>query len=253
MKSTTRLILVLFLLMSACSSPDSTAQETAITITRPSTVTMQTARPPENAPTSATPSSTATTFPTINNPVTTTKIPAPSSTPFPTPLGDQVPRGVQDVYRIMVEIEFNTHALHETAEKVNSGMVPEIDLVSAILAVGSLIGDVDDEIAAADSPPDWLRQDWQQALALHENTRSIVNDWAGAKIDYTQVLDQTQPLVEQADATASGVEEKIAARYPVDLSVLRQFRQHVLMRVGELFLTPTPTDNQAAAAISCVG
>ena len=244
MKSTTRLILVLFLLMSACSSPDSTGQETAITITAPSSVTTQTARPPANAIASATPSSTATTLPTATSSATTTKIPAPSSTPIPTSLGDQVPRVVQDVYRIMVEIEFNTHALHEIAVKVKSGTVPEINLVSAILAVSSLIGDVDDEISAADSPPDWLQQDWQQALAIHENTRSIVDDWAAGKIDYTQVLDQTQPLVEQVDAAASGVEEKIAARYPVDLRVLRQFRQHVLMRVGELFLTPTPTHNQ---------
>jgi hypothetical protein len=155
-----------------------------------------------------------------------------------------VPRVVQDAYRIMVEIEFNTHALHETAVKVKSGTVPEINLVSAILAVSSLIGDVDYEISAADSPPDWLQQDWQQVLAIHEHTRSIVDDWAGGKIDYTQVLDQTQPLVEQVDAAARGVEEKIAARSPVDLRVLRQFRQHVLMRVGELFLTPTPTENQ---------
>ena len=244
MKSTTRLILVLFLLMSACSSPGSTGQETAITITAPSSVTTQTARPPANAIASATPSSTATTLPTATSSATTTKIPAPSSTPIPTSLGDQVPRVVQDVYRIMVEIEFNTHALHEIAVKVKSATVPEINLVSAILAVSSLIGDVDDEISAADSPPDWLQQDWQQALAIHENTRSIVDDWAAGKIDYTQVLDQTQPLVEQVDAAASGVEEKIAARYPVDLRVLRQFRQHVLMRVGELFLTPTPTHNQ---------
>jgi hypothetical protein len=244
MKVITISIFILLLLLPACSSPDSTPTGAAIIPTTPAPEPTQATPLPERSTATFSTSSTATTAHTVTPTLTPTRTPAPSSTPIPTPLGDQVPRGVQDVYRILVEIEFNTHALHESAEKVKSGTVPQINLVSAILAVSSLIGDVDDEISAADSPPDWLQQDWQQALAIHENTRSIVDDWAEGKIDYTQVLDRTQPLVEQADTAASGVDEKIAARYPVDLGVLSQFRQHILMRVGELFLTPTPTASQ---------
>jgi hypothetical protein len=244
MKVITISILILLLLLPACSSPDSTPTGATIISTTPAPEPTKATPLPERSTAAVSPSSTATTVLTATPTPTTTRTPVPSSTLISTPLGAQVPREVQDVYRILVEIEFNTHALHETAVKVKSGTVPQINLVSAILAVSSLIGDVDHEISAADSPPDWLRQDWQQALAIHENTRSVVDDWVAGKIDYTQVLDRTQPLVDQADTTASGVDEKIAARYPVDLGVLRQFRQHVLMRVGELFLTPTPTASQ---------
>jgi len=242
MKATT--ILILFLLLSACSSPDSSAPGAAVATMTPSSQPTQAARLPESTAALVSPSSTVTAVFTATITATPTMTPAPSSTPIPTPLSDDVPLVVQDVYRILVEIEFNTHALRQTAEKVQSGDVSQINLVSAILAVSSLIGDVDEEISASEAPPEWLSQDWQRAIDIHENTRGIVEDWTQGQIDYTQVKEQTQPLVEQADMVSSEVEDKIAARYPVDLGVLRQFRQHVLMRVGDLFLTPTPTESQ---------
>lgn len=244
MKVITISMLILFLLLPACSSPDSTPAGTTINPTTPALEPTLAAPLPERTTAAVTPSATATTVFTATPTPAPTGTPAPSSTLIPTPLGVEVPREVQDIYRILVEIEFNTHALEQTAEKVKSGELPEIELVSAILAVTSLIGDVDDEISAAGTPPEWLSQDWQQALDIHESMRKIVEDWTQGQIDYAQVQEQTQPLMEQADALARGVEEKIAARYPVELSVLRQFRQRVLMQVGELFLTPTPTASQ---------
>jgi hypothetical protein len=244
MKIITISMLILLLLLPACSSPDSTPVGAAIKPKTPVPEPTQAATLPVGTTAAVSPSPTATTVLTATPTPASTGTPAPSSTPIPTPLVDEVPRGVQDVYRILVEIEFNIHALEQTAENVESGDVPQIELVSAILAVSSLIGDVDDEISATRTPPEWLSQDWQQALDIHESTRKIVEDWTQGQIDYAQVREQTQPLMEQADTLASGVEEKIAARYPVELSVLRQFRQRVLMQVGELFLTPTPTASQ---------
>jgi hypothetical protein len=166
---------------------------------------------------------------------TTTTNTGPTRTPVPTELAAQM----DATYQAMVLLQLYSELTLETAKRVSSGELDRAGTLNPFIAVGTYFKTIDDSTKEI-NPPDFMSNEYQQALNLRDDFRDIYERWTSDAIDAEQVITEITPLTQNIEDVLVQVETNVADKFNLDPAQLRTTRDHYRANVSTFFVTPTP-------------
>lgn len=173
-----------------------------------------------------------------------TLVPTPSATFTPTPTatatlipltGEELDM-LNQVYRILVFIQVDVSTLEEIAEKVQAGELVGIESLGALMVLATVLNEVDNALQKV-TPPQLLREPWQNALQIHEETKQMITDWVNQHEDSTGILTATPQKMAAMEGLMNEVETILSEYYGFDQEEMRRSREAVVESVNEIFST----------------
>ncbi len=162
--------------------------------------------------------------------------PAPTATATLIPLtGEELDR-LNRMYRILVFIQVDMSMLEEIAEKVQAGELVGIESLGALMVLATVVNEVDTALQEV-TPPELLREPWQTALQIHEETKQMITDWVNQHEDSAGILAATPEKMAAMEDLMNEVESVLSEYYGFDQEEMRRSREAVVESVNEIFAT----------------
>ncbi|PKO08037.1 MAG: hypothetical protein CVU40_17485 [Chloroflexi bacterium HGW-Chloroflexi-2] len=207
-----------------------------ITACSPGSLVEPTLLPTEILPTAT---FTPTNTPTITPTPTATATPEPTLTPTPLPLTEEELNSLRQAYQILLFIQIDSNMLEETATKVNNGELAGFEALGALLGLATIIDEVNKGIAVT-TPLPFLKPYWEDALMIHEETKTLLGDWFNKKIDSSIVMEKTPALNASIEKIMVDLEKELSGINGIDAEELKKVRDEAIQSIGEIFETSTP-------------
>ena len=207
-----------------------------ITSCSPGSLIEPTLLPTEILPTST---FTLTNTPTITPTPTSTATPEPTFTPTPLPLTEEEYNSLIQAYKILLFIQIDTNLLEEIATKVKNGELTGFDSLGALLGLAMVIDEVNNGILETTPLPIFMPY-WEDALKVHEETKTVLGDWFNKEINSTEVLEKTPSMNSKIEKIMVDLEKEISVINGLSIEELKKAREEAIQSIGEIFETPTP-------------
>lgn len=170
---------------------------------------------------------------------TVTFTPAPTTTATLISLSEEELAMLNQVYRILLFIQIDMRMLDEIAEKVQAGELVGIESLGALMVLATVVNEVDNALQEV-TPPELLREPWQTALQIHEETKQMITDWVNQHEDSAGILAATPEKMAAMEDLMNEVESVLSEYYGFDQEEMRRSREAVVESVNEIFATPEP-------------
>lgn len=224
------MIVVIVLVLVACSSPPTIQDSTHIIQPSSTLVPLPSTTFTMTPPPTKTPSPTLTSTPSLTFTVTS----------IPTELRGEI----LQTYKVLLYIETNVNILNEIARRVDTGELSGDELLGITFLTMRMIKVVENLVPEI-VPPEIILPYWENALMVHESTSNLlpISIIISGEIDSSKVLDETPPLIEEIAQIMTNVELILENSYSIDIEVLGQLREEVIQSYGSLYIIPTPTSS----------
>ena len=181
-------------------------------------------------------------LPTPTKTITPRPTVTPTFTPTvtPTSIPEDVKNQILHAYKIMIFIEVEVNLLQEFAEKVNSGELSGFDSLGSMIVVAAFVEAID-QIIEETTIPDLFNPFWENAIPIHESTKDLLAKWFNKEIDSSAVLSEVAPYIDQINLTMDGLDQELSLKYGIETDELKAVREESVSSMDELFTTATPT------------
>jgi len=151
----------------------------------------------------------------------------PTDTPEPTEIPEELEEQVTQLYGVVVLIQADAVLLNEAAERTAAGDLAGAEQFGLLIGLGAVVQAVDETIPEID-PPGPLAGAWEDAVAVHEQTKDIFGRWLDEEIVSTQVVEEMEPVLEEAERVSLAVEGIMAGAYGADAGELAENRHEAI-------------------------
>jgi len=141
-------------------------------------------------------------------------------------------------------IQAEAEMLHKLALKVRDGEIEGFEGFGAMLVIVAFMEAMNENLPEIE-PVDPLAEIWEEMLAVHEQAKEIAARWFNKEIASAEVIEELEPVLEEADDIASRAEESLIRAYDLPREDLREWRRETIEQLSSVFEpTPTPTPEE---------
>ncbi len=138
-------------------------------------------------------------------------------------------------YQLLVLAQANAILLDETAQRWESGLLGDVHLMSALIALNATMMTLDD-VALDISTPALLAPELRDAMLLSAATNAVVERWLRGEIDAAGVKEEMVTILEGFEAVVLAAEQGLTSGYSFDQAHLSHIQSSTLeMLMHQLF------------------